>query len=263
LIMTSALQIARSGLDALDQRMKAISNNLANVNTTGFKRDRAAFVTMLYDDPRTPGAPAGADTRYATGLGTGTGVRVAGTERMHIQGSLINTENALDVAIEGDGFFVITMPDGTEAFTRDGSFKLNAEGELVTNAGLRLQPALALPQGAQSVTIAADGTLSAIVPGEPAPVEVGQILVARFVNPAGLMPMGDNLYRETAGSGPAQSGPPGQDGAGRLRQGALESSNVSTVQELVEMIETQRAYEINAKVINAADEMARYVTQNT
>ena len=261
--MTSALQIARSGLDALDQRMKAISNNLANVNTTGFKRDRAAFVTMLYDDPRTPGAPSGGDTQYATGLGTGTGVRVAGVERIHSQGSLVNTDNALDLAIEGEGFFAITLPDGTEAYTRDGSFKLSADGELVTNAGLRLQPAIAIPQGAQAVTIAPNGIVSVTVAGQAAPVEAGQVTLSRFLNPAGLSPRGDNLYVETAASGPAQQGAPGEDGVGQLRQGALEGSNVSTVQELVEMIETQRAYEINAKVINAADEMARYVTQNT
>lgn len=260
--MTSSLQIARSGLDALDQRMKAISNNLANVSTTGFKRDRAAFVTMMYDDPRQAGAPAGADNRYATGLGTGTGVRVTGTERIHAQGSTVNTEGALDVAIEGSGFFAVALPDGTEAYTRDGSFKMNAEGELVTNSGLRLQPAIAIPQGAQSITIAPDGTVSATVAGQSAPVEAGQLQLTRFVNPAGLAPQGDNLYRETAASGAPQQGAPGTDGAGTLRQGALEGSNVSTVQELVDMIETQRAYEINAKVIKAADEMSQYVTQN-
>jgi len=260
--MTSALQIARSGLDALDQRMKAISNNLANVNTTGFKRDRAAFVTMLYDDPRTPGTPSGADTQYATGLGTGTGVRVAGIERIHAQGSLVNTENALDVAIEGSGFFEVGLPDGTIAYTRDGSFKLSQNGELVTNAGLRLQPAITIPEGAQAITIAPDGIVSVTVAGQAAPVEAGQIQLTRFLNPAGLAPRGDNLYLETAASGAPQQGAPGQDGTGRLRQGSLEGSNVSTVQELVEMIETQRAYEINSKVISAADEMSRYVTQN-
>ncbi|MBB6226693.1 flagellar basal-body rod protein FlgG [Polymorphobacter multimanifer] len=261
--MTSALQIARSGLDALDQRMKAISNNLANVGTTGFKRDRAAFVTMLYDDPRAAGAPAGGDNQYATGLGTGTGVRVAGIERIHSQGQLVNTEGALDLAIEGSGFFTVAMLDGTQAYTRDGSFKLNVEGELVTNAGLRLQPAIAIPEGAQSITIAPDGTVSVTIAGQAAPVEAGQIQLARFVNPAGLTPRGENLYTETAASGAPQLAAPGQEGSGSLRQGALEGSNVSTVQELVEMIETQRAYEINAKVINAADEMARYVTQNS
>ena len=260
--MTSALQIARSGLDALDQRMRTISNNLANVNTTGFKRDRAAFVTLMYQDPRQAGAPSGGDNQYATGLGTGTGVRVNGTERIHTQGALTQTENALDVAIEGEGFFAVVTPDGRPAYTRDGSFKLSATGELVTSAGLRLAQGITIPEGAQSVTIAPDGTVSATLQGEAVPVEAGQIQVTRFLNPAGLEPKGDNLYAETAASGVGQAGAAGLDGAGTLRQGALEGSNVSTVQELVDMIETQRAYEVNAKVIKAADEMSQYVTQN-
>jgi flagellar basal-body rod protein FlgG len=260
--MTTALQIARSGLDALDQRMKTISNNLANVNTTGFKRDRASFVTLMYQDERGAGAASGPDTQYATGLGTGTGVRVAGTERIHAQGTLIQTDNALDLAIEGQGFFAVVLPDGTQAFTRDGGFKLSATGELVTNAGLRLAQPITIPDGAERITIAPDGTVTAAIAGQAAPVEVGQIPLTRFLNAAGLLPIGDNLYRETAGSGPPQQGVAGQAGLGNLRQGALEGSNVSTVQELVDMIETQRAYEINAKVINAADEMSRYVVQN-
>ena len=260
--MTTALQIARSGLDALDQRMKTISNNLANVNTTGFKRDRASFVTLMYQDERGAGAASGADTQYATGLGTGTGVRVAGTERIHAQGTLIQTDNALDLAIEGQGFFAVVLPDGTQAFSRDGGFKLSATGELVTNAGLRLAQPITIPDGAERITIAPDGTVTAAIAGQAAPVEVGQIPLTRFLNAAGLLPIGDNLYRETAGSGPPQQGVAGQAGLGSLRQGALEGSNVSTVQELVDMIETQRAYEINAKVINAADEMSRYVVQN-
>ncbi len=260
--MTSALQIARSGLDALDQRMRTISNNLANVSTTGFKRDRAAFATLAYQDPRQAGAPSGADNQYATGLGTGTGVRVNGTERIHTQGALVQTDNALDVAIEGAGFFAVVMPDGGTAYTRDGSFKLNAQGEIVTTNGLRLLQGLTVPDGAQAITIAPDGTVSATLQGSATPVEVGQMLVSRFLNPAGLEPRGDNLYAETAGSGPAQAGVAGVEGAGSIRQGALEGSNVSTVQELVDMIETQRAYEVNAKVIKAADEMSQYVTQN-
>ena len=260
--MTTALQIARSGLDALDQRLKVISNNLANVNTTGFKRDRAAFVSLLYQDDRSPGAASGVDTQYATGLGTGTGVRVAGTERIHSQGNLQQTDNALDLAIEGAGFFTVQMPDGTQAFSRDGGFKLSANGELVTAAGLRLVPPITIPDGAERITISPDGIVNAALPGQAAPAEVGQITLSRFLNPAGLMPIGDNLYRETAGSGPAVVGVAGQAGMGTLRQGALEGSNVSTVQELVDMIETQRAYEINAKVINSADEMSHYVTQN-
>jgi flagellar basal-body rod protein FlgG len=260
--MTTALQIARSGLDALDQRLKVISNNLANVNTTGFKRDRAAFVSLLYQDDRSPGAASGGDTQYATGLGTGTGVRVAGTERIHAQGNLQQTDNALDLGIEGAGFFAVQLPDGTQAYSRDGGFKLSATGELVTAAGLRLVPPITIPDGAERITIAPDGTVNAQLPGQAAPVEAGQITLTRFLNPAGLMPMGDNLYRETQGSGAPIAGVAGQAGLGTLRQGALEGSNVSTVQELVDMIETQRAYEINAKVINAADEMSRYVVQN-
>jgi flagellar basal-body rod protein FlgG len=260
--MTTALQIARSGLDALDQRMKTISNNLANVGTTGFKRDRASFASLMYQDDRSPGAASGADTQYATGLGTGTGVRIVGTERIHTAGTLIQTDNALDLAIDGAGFFAVQLADGTTGFTRDGGFKLSATGEIVTASGLRLAQPLVLPDGASQVVIAPDGTVTASVPGQAAPVEVGQLQLSRFLNPAGLMPMGDNLFRETAGSGPATIGAAGQAGMGQLRQGMLEGSNVSTVQELVDMIETQRAYEINAKVINAADEMSRYVVQN-
>lgn len=260
--MTTALQIARSGLDALDQRMKTISNNLANVSTTGFKKDRASFATLMYQDDRSPGAASGADTQYATGLGTGTGVRVVGTERMHSQGTLQQTDNALDMAIDGAGFFAVQLNDGTVGYTRDGGFKLSANGEVVTASGLRLAQPLTIPDGAQQITISQDGIVTASVAGQAAPVEVGQLQLTRFLNPAGLMPLGDNLYRETAGSGPPTLGVAGQAGMGNIRQGMLEGSNVSTVQELVDMIETQRAYEINAKVINAADEMSRYVVQN-
>ncbi len=260
--MTTALQIARSGLDALDQRMKTISNNLANVSTTGFKKDRASFATLMYQDDRNPGAASGPDTQYASGLGTGTGVRVVGTERIHQQGTLLQTDNALDLAIDGSGFFAVQMPDGTIGYTRDGGFKLSANGEIVTAAGLRLAQPLTIPDGASQVVISPDGIVTATVPGQAAPVEVGQLQLTRFLNPAGLMPLGDNLYRETAGSGPPTLGVAGQAGMGNIRQGMLEGSNVSTVQELVDMIETQRAYEINAKVINAADEMSRYVVQN-
>jgi flagellar basal-body rod protein FlgG len=260
--MTTALHIARSGLDALDQRMKTISNNLANVATTGFKRDRASFASLMYQDDRSPGAASGPDTQYATGLGTGTGVRVVGTERIHAQGTLQQTDNALDLAIDGAGFFAVQLPDGTQGFTRDGGFKLSATGDLVTASGLRLAQPIAIPDGATQIVIAPDGTVTAQVAGEAAPVEVGQLQLSRFLNPAGLMPIGDNLYRETAGSGPATLGPAGQAGMGQIRQGMLEGSNVSSVQELVDMIETQRAYEINSKVINSADEMSRYVVQN-
>lgn len=260
--MTSAVQIARSGLDALDARMKTISNNLANVNTTGFKRDRAQFETLMYQVTRPAGAPAGSDAQYAAGLGTGTGVRVAGTERIHIQGPLTQTDNALDLAVEGSGFFQVTRPDGSLAYTRDGAFKLDSTGRLVTGGGDRLTPEITMPDGATQIVIAADGTVSATIPGTTEPAELGQVQLTRFLNPAGLQPIGENLYVESSGSGAAQTGAAGADGMGSVRQGALEASNVSTVQELVDMIETQRAYEVNAKVINAADEMARYVNQN-
>ena len=260
--MTSALQTARSGLDALDEKMKVISNNLANVNTTGFKKDRTNFETLMYQSRRNPGDPSGADAQYAVGLGTGTGVRVAGVERIHTQGSLTQTDNALDLAIEGAGLFQVTQADGTLAYTRDGAFKPNAEGQLVTGAGLRLEPAIAVPDGATAIVVAGDGTVSATLAGQTEPAQLGQIQIARFLNPAGLQPLGQNLYAATVASGAAQVGFAGTDGIGQLRQGALEASNVSTVQELVDMIETQRAYEVNAKVINSADEMAKYVNQN-
>jgi flagellar basal-body rod protein FlgG len=260
--MTSALQIARSGLDALDQKMRVISNNLANVNTTGFKRDRANFETLMYQNDRQAGTPSAADAQYATGLGTGTGVRVAGTERVHTQGALAQTGNALDLGIEGSGFFQVLLPDGTTAYTRDGSFKLDSTGKLVTGSGNKLQPEISIPEGAQSITIAPNGTVSAVVAGSTTPTELGQITIARFINPAGLQPIGQNLYSETAASAQPQVGEAGADGAGSIQQGALEGSNVSTVQELVDMIETQRAYEVNAKVINAADEMQKYVNQS-
>ena len=260
--MTSALHIARSGLDALDEKMRAISNNLANVNTTGFKKDRANFETLMYQSARNPGDPSAADGQYAVGLGSGTGVRVAGTERIHTQGSLTQTDNALDMGIEGSGMFQVTLPDGKLGYTRDGSFKLNAEGQLVTGSGYRLEPAITIPAGAQAIVIAADGTVSATLQGQTEPAQLGQILLARFLNPAGLQPTGENLYAETIASGAPTVAAPASEGTGRVRQGSLEASNVSTVQELVDMIETQRAYEVNAKVINAADEMAKYVNQN-
>jgi len=260
--MTSALQIARSGLDALDQKMKTISNNLANVNTTGFKKDRANFETLMYQSDRKPGDASAADAQYAIGLGTGTGVRIAGTERIHTQGSLTQTGNPLDLAIEGSGMFAVTMADGRTAYTRDGAFKPTSDGQLVTGSGYKLDPPITIPDGASSIVVAADGTVTATLPGQTEATQLGQIQVARFVNPAGLQPIGENLYAETSASGVAQLGTAGVDGTGVVRQGALEASNVSTVQELVDMIETQRAYEVNAKVINSADEMQKYVNQN-
>ncbi|MFN3591700.1 MAG: flagellar basal-body rod protein FlgG [Thermaurantiacus sp.] len=259
--MPNALHIARSGLDALDQRLKTISNNLANAQTVGFKRDRAAFETLLYQTTRPAGAPAGADARFGMGLTTGAGVRVAGAERIHAQGGFTLTGNALDLAIDGEGLFEVTLPDGRPAYTRAGQFTLSGEGQVVTAQGYPLAPGLQIPENATAITVGPDGTVSAMLPGETQPTEIGRLNLVAFINPAGLEPIGENMFLESAGSGPAQQGNPAEGGFGRVRQGALEASNVSTVQELVEMIETQRAYEINAKVISAADDMMRYVNQ--
>jgi len=257
----SALHVARTGLDAQNARMRVIANNLANVNTTGFKRDRAEFETLAYQTMTAPGAPSSAENRYAVGMALGSGVQMTGTARVNSQGALSTTDNPLDVAIEGDGFFQVTRPDGTTGYTRSGNFALSAEGQIVTGDGMRLQPEIQVPAGATSVTIGADGTVSAQLPGEAAATELGRIELARFVNPSGLQALGNNLFSETAASGTAQVGPAGADGRGSLRQGALEASNVNVVQELVDMIETQRAYEVNSKMISATDEMLRNANQ--
>ena len=260
--MTQALWIAKTGLDAQQTRMAVISNNLANTNTTGFKRDRASFEDLLYQTVRQPGGATSEQTQLPTGLSTGTGVRVAATAKQFTQGNLSQTGNALDVAINGRGFFEVLLPDGSSAYTRDGSFQINAQGEMVTNAGYPVQPGLQLPEGAQSITIGADGTVSVQLAGEAEAVQVGALTLADFVNPAGLQAKGGNVYVETGASGPAQVGSPGTAGAGLLVQGALEGSNVNTVEELVSMIETQRAYETNAKAISTVDQMLGFLNQN-
>ena len=257
----AAMHVARTGLDAQNARMRVIANNLANVNTTGFKRDRAAFEALAYQQSVAAGATAAGDTRYATGTAMGTGVRVAGTERTDVQGTLNTTGNALDIAVEGAGFFQVTRPDGTTAYTRDGAFSLTAEGTVVTRDGLSLVPAIQIPDGASAVTIGTDGTVSAMLAGSSEPTELGRIEIARFVNPAGLAAIGGNLLTETAASGAAQVGAPGADGRGALRSGMLEGSNVNVVEELVDMIETQRAYEVNSKMISTTDEMLQFINQ--
>tara|TARA_R110000787_G_scaffold215561_5_gene324660 strand:+ start:382 stop:1167 length:786 start_codon:yes stop_codon:yes gene_type:complete len=260
--MNSALWIAKTGLDAQQARMSVVSNNLANVNTTGFKRGRASFEDLLYQTVRQPGGSTSAQTQAPTGLMLGTGVRVASTEKSFTQGSLQQTGNALDLAINGRGFFEISLPDGSIAYTRDGALRLSAEGALVNSAGHPLQPALSIPDGAQSVTVGADGTVTVQMPGEATPVTLGTLTLTDFINPAGLQARGDNLFDETAASGPPQQGTPGINGIGSIAQGALESSNVNVVEELVNMIETQRAYEMNSKAISATDDMLQFVNQS-
>jgi flagellar basal-body rod protein FlgG len=258
--MDSALWAAKTGLEAQQTRMAVTANNLANVNTTGFKRGRVAFEDLLYQNLRQVGADAAQDTQLPSGLAVGTGVRVVATEKTYTQGNLQVTNNALDVAINGRGFFQVALPDGTNAYTRDGSFKINAQGELVTSGGYRVQPAVSVPDGAQSVSIGTDGAVSVQLAGQPAPSQVGSLQVVDFVNPAGLQARGENLMLESAASGPPQAGTPGLNGLGALQQGALEASNVNVVEELVAMIETQRAYEMNSKAISTADKMLETLT---
>jgi flagellar basal-body rod protein FlgG len=260
--MNQALWVAKTGLDAQQTRMSVVSNNLANTSTTGFKRDRASFEDLLYQQVRQPGGSSSAQTQLPTGLQLGTGVRVVATSKDFNQGNQQQTGRALDAMVNGRGFFEVMMPDGSSAYTRDGSFQINAQGELVTNTGYPVQPGIQVPEGAQSVTIGNDGTISVQMSGEAASVEIGSLTLTDFINPAGLQAKGENLYLETTASGPAQNGTPGLNGLGQVVQGALEGSNVNVVEELVSMIETQRAYEMNAKAISTTDQMLGYLNQN-
>ena len=260
--MTQALWIAKTGLDAQQTRMAVVSNNLANVNTTGFKQGRAVFEDLLYQNVRQSGGSSSQDTLLPTGMSLGTGVRVVATEKMHTQGSVLNTERSLDVAINGRGFLQIQLPGGDLAYTRDGSLKLDDQGQMVTSSGYIVQPGISIPDGAQSITIGKDGIVSVKLPGQTSPSQVGTLEIADFLNPVGLQPIGENLYEETAASGPASSGTPGLNGLGEILQGALEGSNVNVVTELVNMIETQRAYEMNSKAISTNDQMMQYINQN-
>lgn len=259
--MDASMWVAKTGLDAQQTRMNVISNNLANVNTTGFKRDRAVFEDLLYQNIRQAGGQTDAASQAPTGLMLGTGVRVVATEKLHSQGNMVNSQNPLDVAIAGDGHFQIAQADGSIAYTRDGNFKLSATGQIVTSNGSLLQPAITVPNTAASVTIGRDGTVSVELNTGGQQV-LGQIQIARFVNPSGLQSMGQNLMKETPASGAPQVVSPTQGGAGSLMQGTLEASNVNVVEEMVNMIETQRAYEINSKAISAVDGMLKYVNQN-
>ena len=258
--MEPALWIAKTGLDAQNTRMAVISNNLANVNTTGFKRDRASFEDLLYQTVRQPGASSSQNSQLPSGLMLGTGTRIVATQKQFTQGNIEQTNNSLDVAVQGRGFFQILLPDGSLAYTRDGSFELDSNGQLVTSSGYQLQPTITVPANTQSVTIGSDGTVSALVAGNSAPQQIGNIQLADFVNPLGLQPIGENLYKETVSSGTPQAGTPGLTGLGTTVQGSLESSNVNVVEELVNMIETQRSYEMNSKAIASADQMMQFVT---
>ncbi len=260
--MFKALWIAKTGLEAQQTRMSVISNNLANVNTTGFKRDRAVFEDLFYQNVRQVGAQSSQDTRLPSGLQLGTGVRTVATEKLHTMGNIVQTDNSLDVAVQGRGFFQVLQPDGNMAYSRDGSFKMDESGQLVTANGHVVQPAITIPNNATAVTIGSDGVVTALTPGSATPTQLGSIQLADFINPAGLQAVGQNLFLETGSSGSPATGTPGLNGLGSVAQGSLETSNVNVVEELVNMIESQRAYEMNSKAIQGSDRMLQFITNN-
>ena len=253
--MNRSLWIAKSGMEGQQFKLDTISNNLANVATNGFKRGGVVFEDLMYDSLRSAGAASSDQTQLPTGLQVGLGTRVSASTRNFSQGSLQQTGNTLDLAIKGQGSFQIQLPDGSTAYTRDGAFQLDAAGQVVTANGHLLQPGITAPANAQGITVAADGTVSATVPGQAQPQTLGQLQLATFINPAGLDPRGQNLYAESAASGTPTTGAPGGDGRGALMQGFVEGSNVNVVEELVSMIATQRAYELNSKAIQTTDQM--------
>jgi len=259
--MIRSLWIARTGLDAQQTQLDVISNNLANVSTNGFKRARAVFEDLLYQNIRQPGAQTSQQTQVPTGLQVGTGARPVATARIFTQGNLQKTDNALDVAINGNGFFQILLPDGTTGYTRDGSFQKDNQGQIVTSEGYPLQPNITIPADALSVAVGTDGTVTVTQPGTAASTEIGAIQLATFVNPGGLLSVGQNLFLETAASGAPTPNAPGANGAGSVNQGYVETSNVNVAEELVTMIQTQRAYELNSKVITTSDAMLGRLTQ--
>lgn len=259
--MIGALWVARTGLDAQQTQLDVISNNLANTATNGYKRSRAVFEDLIYQNLRQPGAQSSQTTTIPSGLQVGTGVRPVSTVRIQTQGNLQQTSNNFDVALQGSGFFQVLMPDGTTGYTRDGSFQKDAQGQMVTSAGYPVQPAITIPADALSVTIGKDGTVSVTQPGATGATQVGAMQVATFVNPTGLQAVGENLYLETSASGTATPTTPGTNGAGSLNQGYVETSNVNVAEELVSLIQTQRAYEFNSRVISTADQMLAKLAQ--
>jgi flagellar basal-body rod protein FlgG len=258
--MNPALWAAKTGLDAQQTRMSVTSHNLANVNTTGFKKGRAVFEDLLYQNVRQVGGSTSQDTVAPTGLSLGTGVRVVATEKQYTQGNMQTTGNSFDVAVNGRGFFQVLLPDGTMGYTRDGDFEVSPQGELVTSSGYRVQPGITIPDGVQSITIGKDGVVTAKLDGQAQPTQIGSLQLVDFINPAGLQPKGENILVESAASGAPQVGTPGLNGLGYMEQGSLEASNVNVVEELVNMIETQRAYEMNSKAISTTDQMLSYLT---
>jgi flagellar basal-body rod protein FlgG len=259
--MIRSLWIAKTGMEAQQTQLDTISHNLANVGTNGFKRGHVVFEDLIYQNLRQAGAASSDQTQLPTGLQVGLGVRSVATSRNFSQGNLQQTSNNLDIAIKGNGFFQVQLPDGTTGYTRDGSLQVDGAGQLVTNNGYTVQPGITIPANAQSVTIAPDGTVNISLAGQATPQAIGQLSLASFVNPAGLDPKGQNLWGETAASGTPNAGAPGSNGLGTLQQGYVETSNVNVVEELVAMIATQRAYELNSKAIQTSDQMLQKLGQ--
>lgn len=259
--MNPAMWISMTGVQAQDAKLQAIANNLANVNTVGFKRDRVMFEDLFYQVERQPGAPLNNNTLSPSGVQLGNGTRLVGTQKIFTTGSLQTTGQSLDVAIVGQGFLQVEMPDGTVGYTRAGQLQVAADGRLVNPQGLPLRPQITIPTNATSISIGEDGIVTATVSGATAPTELGQLTLGSFINPAGLLALGDNLYQETAASGVPTEANPGTGALGKLKQGALEGSNVQVVEEMVDMIAAQRTYEMNTKVLSAADNMMQYLAQ--
>ncbi|MBS0507253.1 MAG: flagellar basal-body rod protein FlgG [Proteobacteria bacterium] len=259
--MINSLWIAKTGMTAQQTQLDVISHNLSNVSTNGFKRNNAVFEDLIYQNLRQVGSQTTEENQLPTGLHLGLGVRTVATSRNFTQGSLQQSSNSLDVAINGNGFFEVQLPDGTLGYTRDGSFQLDAQGRMVTAGGLPVANGITIPQGATGISISEAGVVSATVAGNPQPQQLGQLAMSNFVNPAGLQPVGQNMYKESAASGPPQQGQPGTNGLGVMRQGFLETSNVNVVEELVTMIQTQRAYEMNSKAIQTSDQMLAKLAQ--
>lgn len=259
--MLRSLWVAKTGLEAQQAQMDVITNNIANVNTNGFKRSRAVFEDLLYQTVRQPGAPSSEQTQFPTGLQFGTGVKPVATERLHTQGNLMQTGNSKDIAIDGKGFFQVQMPDGTVGYTRDGSFHVDNQGQLVTSSGYLLLPQITVPADAQVLTVSRSGQVSVTVQGTPAAQELGTLQLASFINPAGLEARGENLYYETGASGAPIVNDPGTNGLGQLSQGFVEAANVNVVEEMVNMVQAQRAYELNSKAVTASDQMLQKIAQ--
>jgi flagellar basal-body rod protein FlgG len=253
--MMRSLWISKTGMEAQQTQLDNISNNLANVSTNGYKRSHAVFEDLMYQNMRQAGASSSDQTELPTGLQLGLGTRAVATARNFSQGNLQQSANPLDVAVRGNGFFQVQMPDGTTAYSRDGSFQVSSTGQLVTNTGYMVQPGITIPAAAQSVTIGNDGIVTVVLPGQATPQPIGQLQLANFINAAGLEPKGGNLYAETGASGTPTTGVPGLNGLGTVQQGFVETSNVNVVEELVQMIQTQRAYELNSKAIQTSDQM--------